>query len=68
MALAGVTAAAAAAEPRRQLLALVGSGANESLVKVDPVSLRRLPGLPKVYVGLHYIPHSFSPDGSLLAL
>ena len=30
--------------------------------------MRRQPGLPKVYVGLHDIPYSFSPDGALLAL
>jgi hypothetical protein len=50
------------------LLALVGNGTTESVAMLDPESLRRLPGRPKVYVGMHDIPYSFSPDGSLLAL
>ena len=68
VALTGVSPTRPAAESPRPLLALAGNGTTASIVKLDPVSLRRRPGLPKVYVGLHDIPYSFSPDGALLAL
>ena len=68
VALTGVSPTRSAAESPRPLLALAGNGTTASIVKLDPVSLRRRPGLPKVYVGLHDIPYSFSPDGALLAL
>ena len=68
VALTGMTAGADAAASDRSFLALVGNGTTESVAMLDPVSLRRLPGKPKVYLGLHDIPYSFSPDGSLLAL
>ena len=59
-----------AATPRRSpVLALIGNGTTESLAWLDPATLRPLRGRrSQVYVGLHDIPHAFSPDGSLLAM
>jgi hypothetical protein len=63
-----VASGSAAAEPGRPLLALVGNGTTESVAWLDGTSLEPLPGRRQVYVGLHDIPHAFSPDGWLLAL
>jgi hypothetical protein len=62
--LAGPAAAAGTAP----ILAMVGNGTTESVAWLDPASLRPAAGRASVYVGLHDIPHAFSPDGSLLAM
>jgi hypothetical protein len=58
----------ATAERGRPLLALVGNGTTESVAWFEGASLKPLAGRRQVYVGLHDIPHAFSPDPSLLAL
>jgi hypothetical protein len=59
----------AATPPRSPVLALIGNGTTESLAWLDPATLRPAAGRrSQVYVGLHDIPHAFSPDGSLLAM
>ena len=51
------------------MLALIGNGTTESLARLHPAKLRPVAGRrSQVYVGLHDIPHAFSPDGSLLAI
>jgi hypothetical protein len=49
------------------LLALVSHGTTSTLERLDPLTLNVVPG-PKLFVGLHDIPATFSPDRSLLAL
>ena len=49
------------------LLALVSHGTTSTLGRLDPLTLNVSPG-PKLFVGLHDIPATFSPDRSLLAL
>ena len=59
----------AATPPQSPVLALIGNGTTESLAWLDPATLRPVAGRrSQVYVGLHDIPHAFSPDGSLLAM
>ncbi len=59
----------AATPPPSPVLALIGNGTTESLAWLDPATLRPAAGRrSQVYVGLHDIPHAFSPDGSLLAM
>jgi hypothetical protein len=58
----------AAVERQAPILALVGNGTTESVVRLDPITLKQIKGTKKVYVGLHDIPQAFSPDGALLAL
>ena len=59
----------AATPPPSPVLALIGNGTTESLAWLDPATLRPAAGRrSRVYVGLHDIPHAFSPDGSLLAM
>ena len=50
---------AAAVRRSQPLLALVGNGTTESLAWLDPVTLKPIPGRPRLYVGLHDIPHAF---------
>jgi hypothetical protein len=64
---AGLTGAASAGV-RQPFLALTGNGVTETLVRLHPISLEPVPGRRQVYVGLHDIPHAFSPGGSLLAI
>jgi hypothetical protein len=59
-----------ATTPRRaSVLALIGNGTTESLARLDPATLRPVSGRrSRISVGLHDIPHAFSPDQSLLAI
>ena len=60
--------AAAADAPDETLLALVSPGTRVELVRLDPVSLAPVAGVPRVRVGIQDLPWALSPDESLVAL
>jgi hypothetical protein len=53
--------------PRSPLLALVSHGVTATLERLDPLTLTAVRG-PKLFVGLHDTPATFSPDRSRIAL
>jgi hypothetical protein len=68
--LAAVLAVSAAAQDggEQPVLALVSQGTKAELVRLDPVSLVPVAGVPRLPLGAQDIPWAQSPDGSLLAI